>query len=592
MAGKIGEMLLRAGLLNQVQLDEALKETNGSNGILPIVLVQRGVITEDILCKFIERQARVPLVDIAEGVLDSTLLKLISPQVANRYGVIPLKKVGRVLTLVMSDPTDLAAIEDVKFSTGLEVSPVCGRFSRISTLLEQYYPHGKELTVVGASNLEGVREAELAAQSATEMGVPDEFSSDGIEVMGKDEDEDLDLAALAQEGRSAPIINLVNYLMSEAVRQTASDIHMEPYEKAFRIRFRVDGVLHEVMSPSHRLKAAIISRIKIMSKMDITERRRPQDGRIKIKVGDRNLDLRVSVIPTLFGEKVVMRILDKSALALDLSVLGFGEDALKRFLEALAKPYGILLVTGPTGSGKTTTLYSALNRLNTPDKHILTVEEPVEYNLRGINQVQVNEEIGLTFSVALRAFLRQAPNILMVGEIRDVETMEIAIRAALTGHLVLSTIHTNDAPTTVSRLIDMGAPPFLVSSSLALIQAQRLVRRVCKKCRAPATYPQAMLDEMGVSPQEVEGITFYKGRGCQECNNTGYRGRVGLYEVMLITPEIREMILHGSSSDALRNKAVEQGMTTLRMDAVEKIKQGVTTVEEMVRETAATQSVE
>jgi type IV pilus assembly protein PilB len=589
MAGKIGEMLIRAGLLSQAQLDEAVKE---SNGIFPLVLIQKGMITEDVLLKFIERQARVPMVDVTEGELESAVLKLISPQVANRYGVIPLKKTGRIMTLLMSDPTDLAAIEDVKFSTGMDVSPVCGRFSRIATLLDQYYPLGKELTVVGASDIEGVKAAELTAQGASEMSASEEFSSDGIEVMGKDEDEDMDLAALAQEGRSAPIINLVNYLMTEAVRRTASDIHMEPYEKSFRIRFRIDGVLHEIMSPSFRLKAAIISRIKIMAKLDITERRRSQDGRIKIKVGDRSLDLRVSVIPTLYGEKVVMRILDKTALALDLSVLGFSEDALKRFLEALAKPYGILLVTGPTGSGKTTTLYSALSRLNTPDKHLLTVEDPVEYNLRGINQVQVNEEIGLTFSSALRSFLRQAPNVLMVGEIRDVETMEIAIRAALTGHLVLSTIHTNDAPTTVSRLIDMGAPPFLVSSSLALIQAQRLVRRICKKCRAPVSYSLSLLEEMGVSPKEVEGITFYKGRGCQECNSTGYRGRVGLYEVMLITPEIREMILQGTSSDDLRLKAVEQGMKTLRMDAVDKIKQGITTVEEMVRETAASLTLE
>jgi type IV pilus assembly protein PilB len=589
MAGKIGEMLLRAGLLSQAQLDEAIKE---SNGIFPLVLIQKGMISEDVLLKFIERQARVPMVDAIEGSLETGVLRLITPQIANRYGVIPLRKVGRVITLLMSDPTDLAAIEDVKFSTGMEVSPVCGRFSRIAALLDQHYPIGKELTVVGGSNLEGIKAAELAAQSAAEMSASEDFSSEGIEVMGKDEDEDMDLAALSQEGRSAPIINLVNYLMTEAVRRSASDIHMEPYEKTFRIRFRIDGVLHEILTPSYRLKAAITSRIKIMAKLDITERRRPQDGRIKIKVGDRSLDLRVSVIPTLNGEKVVMRLLDKATLSLDLSVLGFSEDALKRFYEALAKPYGILLVTGPTGSGKTTTLYSALSRLNTPDKHILTVEDPVEYNLRGINQVQVNEDVGLTFSRALRAFLRQAPNVLMVGEIRDVETMEIAIRAALTGHLVLSTIHTNDAPTTISRLIDMGAPPFLVSSSLCLIQAQRLVRRICKKCRAPMTYSLSLLEEMGVSPREVEGISFAKGRGCQDCNNTGYRGRVGLYEVMLITPEIREMVLKGSSSDAIRIQAVDQGMKTLRMDAVDKIKQGVTTVEEMVRETAASLSLE
>ena len=589
MAGKIGEMLLRAGLLSQAQLDEAIKE---SNGIFPLVLIQQGMITEDVLLKFIERQARVPLMDAIEGSLETGVLRLITPQIANRYGVIPLRKVGRVITLLMSDPTDLAAIEDVKFSTGMEVSPVCGRFSRIAALLDQHYPIGKELTVVGSSNLEGVKAAELAAQSAAEMSASEEFSSEAIEVMGKDEDEDMDLAALSQEGRSAPIINLVNYLMTEAVRRSASDIHMEPYEKTFRIRFRIDGVLHEILTPSYRLKAAIISRIKIMAKLDITERRRPQDGRIKIRVGDRSLDLRVSVIPTLNGEKVVMRLLDKTSLALDLGVLGFSEGALKRFYEALAKPYGILLVTGPTGSGKTTTLYSALSRLNTPDKHILTVEDPVEYNLRGINQVQVNEDVGLTFSAALRAFLRQAPNVLMVGEIRDVETMEIAIRAALTGHLVLSTIHTNDAPTTISRLIDMGAPPFLVSSSLALIQAQRLVRRICKKCRAPITYSLSLLEDLGVSPREVEGISFFKGRGCQDCNNTGYRGRVGLYEVMLITPEIREMVLKGSSSDGIRIQAVDQGMKTLRMDAVDKIKQGVTTVEEMVRETAASLSLE
>jgi type IV pilus assembly protein PilB len=485
----------------------------------------------------------------------------------------------------MIDPSDIFALEDIKFLTGLDVKPVVASYSAIKKLLEQHYPLGKDVQVIASGGqLSQVKEE--AIESLPEDTALEGLGEDIEMEMVDDLEQDEDLADAQQAGSSTPVVKMVNYIMTEAVRRGASDIHVEPYEKVFRIRLRQDGVLQTLMEPPMRMKAPLVSRIKIMSKLDVTERRKPQDGRIAIKVLNKKIDLRVSTLPVLFGEKVVMRILDAGSLTLDLANFGFTELALKNFMKAIHAPYGIVLITGPTGSGKTTTLYSALSQLNTPDRHILTVEDPIEYNLKGVNQVQAELGIGFTFDVALRAMLRQAPNIIMLGEIRDGPTAAIAVKAALTGHLVLSTLHTNDAPSSVSRLIDMGIEPFLVASSTVLIQAQRLVRRICKACKEPFQInPQSLID-MGFKAEEVAGVTYYKGRGCPICNNTGYKGRVGLYEVMPISPDIRDLILNREAVTSIRAKAVEQGMLTLRMDAWGKVKQGLTTVEEMFRETA------
>ncbi|MEW6684940.1 MAG: type IV-A pilus assembly ATPase PilB [Candidatus Edwardsbacteria bacterium] len=589
MAINIGEMLTKAGLLSPEQLDKALKEQREKGSSLSSTLVRLGYATEVVLVQFLSKQLNMPMVSLTDYEIEPTLVRLIKPEVAQKFQVIPIKKIGRELTLAMVDPTNLFAIEDIKFLTGLEVKPAVAAESSIKRLLDRYYPAGKELVTIKTSTLEkaGPRGLEATTPSPTEVvgSVSEIADMELMEDTGVEEE--LDVSQLVASGQATPTVKLVNYLLTEAVKTGASDIHIEPYEKILRIRFRIDGVLREIMSPPPRMQAALVSRIKILSRLDITERRKPQDGRINVKVLGKKIDLRVSVLPVLFGEKIVMRILDSSGLARDLTTFGFSEAALKNFMKAIHSPYGILLVTGPTGSGKTTTLYSALGQLNTPDKHILTVEDPIEYNLKGVNQVWVNPEIGLTFATALRALLRQAPNIVMLGEIRDGETAEIAIRAALTGHLVLSTIHTNDAPSTISRLIDMGIEPFLVASSCVLIQAQRLVRRICTKCKEPTTVNLKAIEDMGFDPKQIAGMTVYKGRGCPECNNTGYKGRIGLYEVMPITPEIREMILARGTVTAIRDKAVEQGMQTLRMDAIEKVRNGITTIEEVMRETAA-----
>jgi len=585
MSQRLGEILLRSGVITKEQLDEAKRVGKSSRERLSTSLIRLGFISEEKLVEFLSKFFNLPPFDLTQLESDPSLLKLIPPHIAQKFGVIPVKKVGRTLTLAMVDPSDILAIEDIKFLTGLEVKPVVVSDSSLNSSLERYYreekPEGGTSETLKTSEQElegvGIRKEEFSP-------IGDEVLSEDLEVITSEEEE-LDTSQLAALGQETPAVKLVNFLISDAVYRNASDIHIEPYEKILRIRFRIDGVLHEVMSPPPRMKAALVSRVKIMSKLDIAERRLPQDGRINVKVKNKKIDLRVSVIPTLFGEKIVMRILDSSGLARDLTQLGFEEKALENFLKSIQSPYGIVLVTGPTGSGKTTTLYSALNRINTPDKQIMTVEDPIEYNLRGINQVQVNEEIGLTFATALRAFLRQAPNIIMVGEIRDSETAEIATRAALTGHLVLSTIHTNDAPSTISRLIDMGIEPFLVASSVILIQAQRLVRRICTHCREKVDVSPRTLKEMGFDPKDLEGITLYKGRGCSECGNTGYKGRIGLYEVMPISPEIREMILKRASTSALRERAIQEGMLTLRNDALIKLKNGITTLEEVVRET-------
>lgn len=575
MAVKLGTMLVRAGLIDDKQLSTALSEQRASGGRIGSALTRLGFVSEDTLVKFLSEQFKVPAVDLSKDSIDPNAIGAVSAEMARRYEVVPINKRGRILTLAMANPSDVYALEDIKFHTGLEVEPVVAAESSIKKVLDRYYQVSTELEPV----LQKTESEMMTAMEEME-------GADDIEVLEMEEEEE-DISQLRASGKSAPVTKLVNFLITDAVRRGASDIHIEPYERLLRIRFRIDGVLHEVLSPPYRLKGAVTSRVKIMANLDIAERRIPQDGRIKVKVGQKTIDLRVSIVPTLYGEKVVMRILDKSGLMLDMTDLGFEQDDLKVFLKAIEQPYGIILVTGPTGSGKSTTLYSALSRLNTPDVHILTVEDPVEYNLRGINQVQTNEEIGLTFASALRAFLRQSPNIIMVGEIRDSETADIAVRAALTGHLVLSTIHTNDAPSTVNRLIDMGIEPFLVSASVTLIQAQRLVRKICPYCKEPVEPDYRLLEEAGIGREEIEGCTIYHGKGCQECGNSGYKGRIAIFEVMPVSPSVRELILKRSSNSAIQKAAKDEGMKTLREDVLLKLKKGITTMEEVLRQTAS-----
>ena len=590
MPQNIGDILLKLGLVTKAQYDKAVAEQKATNEPLAAVMIRLSMLTENVLLQFVSRQYNVPSMDLASFQLEPGLIKLLRPELANKYMVIPIKRLGRTLTVAMLDPSDIFVIEDIKFGTGLEVKPVVAGYSALRRLLEQHYPLGKDLTVIAGGELATTDEKAdidaLATQPESELDGLTE-SGEGIEMVdeGGEENEDVDIAQL---GSTTPVVKMVNYVLTEAVRRNASDIHIEPYEKTFRIRLRQDGVCQNLMNPPMRMKAALVARIKVMAKLNVTERKKPQDGRIAVKVLGKKIDLRVSTLPVLWGEKVVMRILDASSLTLDLTSFGFTELALKNFMKAIHAPYGILLITGPTGSGKTTTLYSALSQINTVDKHIMTVEDPIEYNLKGINQIQAEPGIGFTFDVALRSILRQAPNIVMLGEIRDGPTASIAIRAALTGHLVLSTLHTNDAPSSISRLIDMGIEPFLVASSCILIQAQRLVRRICKGCKAPEDIKPEVLLDMGFTREQIAGGNFSKGKGCPLCGNTGYKGRVGLYEVMPISPAIREMILKHVPVTTIRAKAVEEGMLTLRMDAFGKCKQGVTTIAEMIRETAET----
>jgi type IV pilus assembly protein PilB len=502
--------------------------------------------------------------------LDDSVVKLIPSEVAQKYLILPVSRNGATLTVAMVDPTNVFAMDDIKFMTGYNVEPVVASEVAIKEAIDKYYGsiHALELKKV-----------------MDEMAETEDPAS--LEVM--EESDDVDLAKLEASTEEAPVVRLVNLILTDSIKRGASDIHVEPYEKDFRVRFRIDGVLYEIMNPPMKLKDAITSRLKIMAKLDISEKRLPQDGRIKIKMKlqgkNKEMDYRVSVLPTLFGEKIVLRLLDKENLMLDMTRLGFEEESLGKFEKAIFKPYGMVLVTGPTGSGKTNPLYSSISRVNTPETNIMTAEDPVEFNLHGINQVQMKEQIGLNFAAALRSFLRQDPNIILVGEIRDFETAEIAVKAALTGHLVLSTLHTNDAPSTINRLMNMGIEPYLVATSVHLICAQRLVRRLCKECKEEIHMPVQALTDIGYTPEEAAKTKLYKGRGCTVCNNTGYKGRVGLYEVMEITDELREMILCGASSLELKNKAIEQGMVSLRKSGLTKIRDGLTTVEEVVRET-------
>ncbi len=560
MRDRLGQVLLESGLVTEEAYQQALSRKESTGEPVGQCLLKMEALSEADLCEFLQKRYRVPFIDLSETEIDESIVRLVPVDVARRFRIVPVNQDGRRLTLAMADPGNFAAVDDIKFITGLEIRVAVATDSAITQAIDRLY--GQE----GDSLADIVK------------GMTEE----SVEILESEEEDQDDVLDCAQE---APIVKFVNSLIADAVRRGVSDIHIEPYEKSLRVRFRIDGQLHEVMSPPVKMRSAIISRIKIMSELDIAERRVPQDGRIKIKVLKRTIDLRVATLPTLFGEKVVMRILDQSNLNMDLEKFGLQEKALKDFLNAIESPYGMLLVTGPTGSGKTTTLYSALSRLNTPDVNIMTAEDPVEYNLDGINQVLVNEEVKLSFAAALRSFLRQDPDIVMVGEIRDLETASIATKAALTGHLVLSTLHTNDAPSTIDRLIDMGLARFLVASAVNCVVAQRLVRRICTHCRTEVHVDEALLSQLKLAPEELQGLVLQKGDGCTHCNNTGYSGRVGLYEVMPVTDTIRKMILEGRSSDEIRVAAVDEGMLTLRQDAVRKMKTGITTFTEVIGET-------
>ncbi len=566
MSAKLGQLLVGNNIITEDQLKNGLELQKQDGGRIGSNLIKLGYLTEETLVEFLSKQYGVPAVTLSGEEMDPSITKFIPYDVAHKYLIFPISKNGASLQLAMADPSNVFAIDDVKFMTGYEVEPVVASESAIKEAISRHYEQSEALQSV--------------VDSMTD------FDDEGLDFI-QDSEDDVDMNELKSALEEAPVVKLVNLILSEAIARGASDIHLEPYEKNIRIRYRIDGVLYDVMQPPMRLKAALSSRLKIMAELDIAERRLPQDGRIKLKIRGRGVDLRVSTLPTLFGEKIVMRILDKSNLNLDLTKLGFEKNALAHFDEAIRSPFGMVLVTGPTGSGKTTTLYSAMSTINEVDVNIMTAEDPVEYNLSGINQVYVRDEIGLSFSAALKSFLRQDPDIVMVGEIRDFETAEIAVKAALTGHLVLSTLHTNDAPSTISRLLNMGIEPFLVSASVILILAQRLCRRVCEKCKEEKEVPAEALIKMGFSRDEAGTFKCFKGKGCLACNDTGYKGRIALYEVMPVKDELKELIVKGATATDLKKAAIQRGMRTLRMSGLAKIKEGLTTIEEILRVTFA-----
>jgi type IV pilus assembly protein PilB len=569
MSVRLGELLTKAGLISQDQLKEALRVQKDTGGKLGETLIKLAFVSEEDITECLSQQFGVPSINLQHFEIDASVIKLIPADVARKYNILPVNKTGATITIAMADPTNVFAMDDIKFMTGYNVEPVVASELGIKAAIDTYY--GTTASLELKKVMEDLQQAESA----------------DLEVL--EEEEEMDVHALADSAEEAPVVKLVNLILTDAIKRGASDIHIEPYEKEFRVRFRVDGILYEIMNPPMKLKDAITSRMKILAKLDISEKRLPQDGRIKLKIKleDRNkeLDFRVSVLPTLFGEKIVLRLLDKDNLRLDMTKLGFEPESLVKFEEAIFKPWGMVLVTGPTGSGKTNTLYSALAKVNSPEVNIMTAEDPVEFNLPGVNQVQMKESIGLNFAATLRSFLRQDPNIILVGEIRDFETAEIAIKAALTGHLVLSTLHTNDAPSTINRLMNMGIEPFLVATSVQLIAAQRLVRRICASCKEGVEVTAQALINLGFKKDEVGTFEVLKGRGCEKCNNTGYKGRVGLVEVMVIDDDIRELILSGGTAIDIKKRAIENGMISLRRSGLVKIKDGVTTIEEVVRET-------
>jgi type IV pilus assembly protein PilB len=569
MSQRLGDLLVKEKIISPEQLEQAVKIQKDSNTRLGAALVKLGFLSDEDVTNFLSRQYGVPAINLSYFEIDPSVVKLIPYETAKRYQILPLSRVGASLTIAMVDPTNVFAMDDIKFMTGFNIEPVVASESSILEGIDKAYGTTKE------------EDLEQVMQSMTDM--------DEADVELQADQEEVGLADLERAADEAPIVKLVNLILTDAVKRGASDIHIEPYEKELRVRFRIDGVLQSIMTPPLKLKDAITSRMKIMAKLDISEKRLPQDGRIMLKmnIGGRKkqLDFRVSTLPTLWGEKIVLRLLDKENLRLDMTKLGFEPESLIKFEKAILKPYGMVLVTGPTGSGKTNTLYSSISTLNKPDTNIMTAEDPVEFQLAGVNQVQMKEQIGLNFAASLRAFLRQDPNIILVGEIRDFETAEIAIKAALTGHLVLSTLHTNGAPETITRLMNMGIEPFLVATSVHLICAQRLVRRICKECAAVVEVPRQTLLEEGYTPEEVETVKIMKGKGCATCNSTGYKGRCGLYEVMEVDDEIRELVLVGASAVELKKKAIERGMITLRRSGLIKVAAGMTTLEEVARET-------
>jgi type IV pilus assembly protein PilB len=572
MVRRLGDLLVAEGLITDAQLRQALTEQKGKTDKLGSVLVRQGSITEEQLIGFLSRQYGIPSLTLANLDIDGDTLRLVPVHIAKKYEVVPVKRIGGTLTLAMSDPTNVFALDDIAFMTNLQILPVVAPQAAIRRALEKAYEANatqasmtdmmSEITGVDTGNVEVVEDEQAGAQ--------------------------VDVFELKESADEAPVVKLVNMVLVDAIRKGASDLHWEPYEKTFRVRFRLDGVLHEMLSPPKRLEPAIISRLKIMSSLDISERRLPQDGRIKLRYGNREIDFRVSILPTIFGEKAVLRILDKEALQLDLTKLGFDAWSFDKFNGAIHQPYGMVLITGPTGSGKTTTLYSAISTINAPEHNIMTAEDPVEYNLKGVNQVQVNESIGRTFAAVLRSFLRQDPDVILVGETRDLETAQISIRAALTGHLVFTTLHTNDCPSTVARLVDMGVQPFLLSSALLLVVAQRLARRNCPDCREPFDGHEDDLVPYGHVSEGRGKVTFFKGKGCQTCNFTGMKGRVAIYEAMPVTEDLRTVILKGGETAQIREMAQSQGMKTLRQAGLIKVLEGTTTVEEVLRVTLAT----
>jgi type IV pilus assembly protein PilB len=608
MVVKLGDLLLKAKLITQDQLEAALKLQREEGGKLGEALVRVGAVSESDITETLSQQFGVPSIDLSSFSIDPAVIKIVPGEVARKYGVLPVNKTGATLTIAMGDPTNVFAMDDIKFMTGYNVEPVVASEVALRKAIDKHYGTPRSVvlkekskpggTFVPDANLEDVMASsaltidDMAGVGLGELNMDEitgiEAGAD-VDVLKQDEGEEIDLSDLTKSTESAPIIKVSNLILIEALKAGASDIHVEPYEKEFRVRFRIDGVLHNIMALPMRTRDPLVSRLKIMAKLDISEKRLPQDGRIKIRLRveerSRDLDLRVSTVPTQFGEKVVMRLLDKTKLQLDMTQLGFDQEALRRFKDAIDRPYGIVLVTGPTGSGKTNTLYSAIAALNDPTVNIMTAEDPIEFNLAGINQVQMKEQIGLTFASALRSFLRQDPDIILVGEIRDFETAEIAVKAALTGHLVLSTLHTNDAPSTINRLMNMGIEPFLVATSINAICAQRLVRRICSNCAEDMETPPQMLIQVGFAPDEVKTLKVKRGRGCERCNNGGYKGRIGLFEALQFSDEIRDMILSGASSIELKRKAIEEGMISLRMAGLQKIREGVTTLEEVLRET-------
>jgi type IV pilus assembly protein PilB len=582
MAVRLGELLLREKRVTPTQLQEALNHQRSNGGRLGTTLVKLGFIKDEDVTDVLSRQYGVPAVDLRDFELDAAIIRLIPGETAAKYNVIPVARTGNTLTLAMTDPTNVFAMDDIKFRTGLHVEPVVASDSAIREAVAKHY--ASQPTTHG-SGLSSAKSTDIVSRALEDLTL--DTTQEEIQVV--DGAEEIDAASLEKQSGEAPVIRLANALFLAAIQRGASDIHIEPYEKDLRVRFRIDGVLQSVMTPPLKYRDPLVSRIKIMARLDIAEKRLPQDGRIKARFNDRGtsreIDFRVSVLPTLFGEKIVLRLLDAKGLRLDMTQLGFEPDMLVKFERAIHKPWGMVLVTGPTGSGKTNTLYSALSQLNQPGVNIMTAEDPVEFNLMGINQVQVKEQIGLTFASALRSFLRQDPNIILVGEIRDGETASIGVKAALTGHLVLSTLHTNDAPSSINRLVNMGIEPFLVANSINLIAAQRLVRRVCENCKEPLEISAEQLLEAGLPETELSKVKAMKGRGCDKCGGTGYKGRLGLFEIMEVSDAMRDLIVANGAIRDIRQRALDDGMLPLRQTGMLKVRDGMTTIEEVARET-------